>query len=526
MSPPPPGTLPPGTRIVYLAILSLCLLVSLGIGKYFYRRQRSAKSCFLGGGDMPGWLVGISISASMISAMTFLAIPGFSFKEDYRWVVPSFSFLIMAVFAIVVLIPFFRKASTPSGYAFLERRFGAWARVYAAGGFLLFNVLRLGVVLYVTCLSLEVFFGIPAIWLMLILGIAATLYAMMGGFEAVVWTEFFQAIVLVAGAVIMVPVVLHAIPGGMGTVFDLAGPLGKNKMAFGSFEFTFVEKTVWVMVLASLFYNASDYATRQDFIQRYRAPKDMRQARIAVAIGAVTVVPVWLYFNFLGTTLWTYYKVNPDPAVAEFTVSAPEKIVPYFMASQLPPVVTGLVLGAVLMAALSTLAPILNACAVTWAGDFHHRFFRGPAEALDELKLGRATTRALGVIMIALALLIHVLRTQTLQDLQATGQMLFSAGLFGLFLIGFFGHRISARASLCAAVCTVGLVLAWFAAHTWKWAAWAPDPFWIPVLSNLGLPAFAILFNKLMPPAEKPPAENPGAAAAGGGEAQPQTAKP
>lgn len=506
-----------GTRIIYLAILSICLVVSLGIGKYFSRRQKNAKSYFLGGGDMPGWLVGISISASMISAMTFLAIPGFSFKEDYRWVVPSFSFLIMAVFAIVVLIPFFRKASTPSGYAFLEQRFGAWARVYAAGGFLLFNVLRLGVVLYVTCLSLEVFFGIPAIWLMLILGIAATLYSMMGGFEAVVWTEFFQAIVLVMGAVIMVPVVLHAIPGGLGTVVDLAVPAGK--MSLGSFEFTFVEKTVWVMVLASLFYNASDYSTRQDFIQRYRAPKNMRQARIAVAIGAVTVVPVWLYFNFLGTTLWTYYKVNPDPVVAEFTVSAPEKIVPYFMASQLPPVVTGLVLGAILMAALSTLAPILNACAVTWAGDFHHRFFRGPAEARDELKLGRATTRALGVIMIVLALLIHVLRTQTLQDLQATGQMLFSAGLFGLFLIGFFGHRISARASLCAAACTVGIVLVWFAAHTWKWVAWAPDPFWIPVLSNLGLPTFAIVFNKFMPPVKNPAADTTG-------DAQTQTAKP
>jgi SSS family solute:Na+ symporter len=163
------------TRAIYLGILAICLLASLGIGKYFSRRQTSAKSYFLGSGNMPGWLVGISISASMISAMTFLATPGFSFKEDYRWVLPCLSFFIMAVFAIVVLIPFFRKASTPSGYTFLEQRFGPWARIYAAGGFLLFNVLRLGVVLYVTCLSLEVIFGIPAIWLMLILGAAATI---------------------------------------------------------------------------------------------------------------------------------------------------------------------------------------------------------------------------------------------------------------------------------------------------------------------------------------------------------------
>ena len=490
---PPPA----GARLIYITILLICLTVAVLIGKHFAGRQTSAKSYYLGGGNMPGWLVGISISASMISTMTFIAIPAFSFKEDYRWVVPSFSFLLMAILAIVFFIPFFRKADTPSGYAFLEQRFGTWARIYAAGGFLLFNVLRLGVVLYVTCLSLEIFFGIPAIVLMLLLGIVATLYSMMGGFEAVVWTEFFQAIVLVAGALIMVPVVLYAIPGGMDTVFEMARPAGK--MSFGSFEFTFVEKTIWVMVLASLFYNASDYATRQDFIQRYRAPKDIKQARIAVAIGAITVVPIWLYFNFLGTALWTYYQIKPDEVVMNFVAREPEKIVPYFMVTQLPPLLTGIVLGAFMMAAVSTLAPILNACAATWDGDFHHKFFKAKDDAGYAVKLGRKTTSAVGIIMIGLALLIHLLRTSTLQDLQATGQMLFSAGVFGLFLIGFFGHRIRARACLLAAICTVSTVGIWFAAYTWSWVSWAPDPFWIPVLSNTALPILAWLFNKLMP---------------------------
>lgn len=265
---------------------------------------------------MPGWLVGVSITASMISAMSFLAIPGFSFKEDYRWVAPSLTFSLMAVFAMVVLVPLFRRVKTPSGYSFLEQRFGTWARVYAAGGFLLFNILRLGVVLYVTCLSLEVFLGIPALWLMLILGCVAMAYTVAGGFEAVVWTEFFQAIVLVSGALILVPAALHFIPGGLHAVFDMAIPNGK--MSLGSTRFTLAEKTVWVMICASLFYNASDFTTRQDFIQRYRAARTTGQARIALAIGAFTVVPIWLYFNFLGTTLWAYYQLHPDPIVASF----------------------------------------------------------------------------------------------------------------------------------------------------------------------------------------------------------------
>lgn len=445
---------------------------------------------------MPGWLVGFSLTASMISAMTFVAIPGFSFKEDYRWVLPSFSFLFMAVFAMVVLVPFFRRVQTPSGYAFLEMRFGVWARMYAAVSFLLFKLLRLGIVLYVTSMSLEVFLGVPAVVMMLIIGVVATIYTMIGGFEAVVWTEFIQAIILIAGALLIVPAALHFIPGGLGEVFELAVPAGKT--SFGRTDFTFVEKTMWVMIIASLFTNASDYATRQDFIQRYRAASTATQARIALAVAAFTVVPIWLYFNLLGTVLWAFYKINPDPIVAEFAMREPEKIVPYFISTHLPPGVAGLVLAAILMASLSAMAPILNASAVTWVSDFHERFIaRGRSEAYY-LKVGRVSTGIFGVVMIVLALAIHAMRTQTLQDLQAVGSMIFSAGLFGLFIIGFFGHRVDSRSALIASLITVGVVCVWVAlgadAVLARWpgvALWLPDRFWIPVVSNLMLPALA-----------------------------------
>ena len=483
-------------RIAYGAILCVCLGISVGIGYYFSRRQIDAKTFFLGKGDMPGWLVGFSISANVISAMTFLATPGFSFRYDYRWFAESFSFFVMAIFAMVVLVPFYRQANTPSGYVFLEQRFGMWARVYAAAGFLLFNALRLGVVLYVTSLSLEVMFGIPAIWLMLILGTVATIYTMMGGFEAVVWTEFFQAVVLVIGALVLVPVALRTVPGGVDTVFALARPAGK--MSLGVTEFSFAGKTIWVMVLASLFYTASDFATRQDFIQRYRAARTAGQARVALLIAACTVAPIWIYFYFLGTVLWTYYQLNPDETVTAFAAQAPEKIVPYFMATHLSIGLNGLVLSAIVMASLSTLAPILNACAATWVGDFHLRFLYPGADEQQQLRLSRRTTQAMGVIMILLALLIHVLRTQTLQDLQATGQMLFSAGVFGLFMIGLFRCRIGRRAALYAVVTVVTMVGGWFTAQTQGWAGWLPDLFWVPVLSNLGLPVFAFLYARVL----------------------------
>lgn len=488
---------------VDLAILALCFAISLGIGWFFSRQKMGTSSYFLGEKKMPGWLVGCSITASTISAMTFLGLPAVSFKEDYHWVLPSFTFILIAVLAMVVVVPFFRRVATPSGYAFLEERFGTWARVYAAAGFLLFKLVRLAVVLYATCMALEVFLGISVVWLMVVVGIIATSYTMMGGFKAVVWTEFFQGLVLLTGASIIIPVAIHLIPGGLGTIYHLGLPAGK--LSLGAAHFSLSGKTVWVMVISSLFYNASDFTTRQDFIQRYRAPRTLRQARIALAIACVSVVPIWLGFNFLGTVLWTYYQTHADAGVAEIMAREPEKIVPYFMSAHLPAGLNGLVLAAISMASLSAIAAILNASAVTWVYDFHIRFITPIRDDKHAMVLSKQTTAITGAIMIFLGLWIHAMRTGTLQDLQATGQMVLSAGLFGLFMIGFFSDRVGRRAALYASAITVLLVAVWvtlgtdWATRTWPGvASWLPDPFWIPVLSNLCLPALALLFARLL----------------------------
>lgn len=453
---------------------------------------------------MPGWLLGFSLTASTISAMSFQAIPAFSFREDYRWMMQSVGFLVMAVVAIFIVVPFFRKVTTPSGYAYLEQRFGTWARMFAAGGFLILNLVRLGVILYVTCLSLEIFLGFSALALMLVVGVVTTIYTMAGGFEAVVWTELLQTAVLIGGALVLVPVALTAIPGGLTTVMETAIPAGK--MSLGSTEWTLAEKTVWVMLLASLFSMASDFTTRQDYIQRYRAASSLWQARLAIIIGVVTVVPVWLYFNFLGTVLWVLYKKVPDAAVAGFSESNPEKIVPHFILTGLPAGLTGLVMAGILMASVSTLAPILNACAVTWVSDFYQRFFVLNRSERHYLLAGRVSTAIFGSITVGLALWVGVSRTATLQDFLATIAMVLTAGVFGLFMLGFFSSRVGGRAALIAAIVTVSLVAGWVMVRNPIVAelypavyAKVPDLFWVPVLSNLLLPVIAVMMSRLWP---------------------------
>ena len=515
------------------AILLGAIIFNLSVGAFFARRQTGTGSYFLGSGKMPGWLVGFSITASMISAMTFLAIPGFTFKENWAWVLPSFSFLILGFLSAFFIVSFFRKVKTPSGYAFLEQRYGTWARVYAAFLFICFNLMRLGVVLYVTSIALDEFlpvgsfltnlqnelgspfpwpFNESIVWLILLLGLVATIYTMCGGFEAVVWTDFFQSMLFIFGGATLLPIILYHIAqsvdvsflGALAEIFDRASAAGK--LSIGHTELTFSEvdgsKTLWVFLISTLFVDANNYTTRQDLIQRYRAPKDLFNARVAVIIGACTVVPIWIYFNFLGTSLWAFYDINPSETVEAFRNSAPEKVVPYFMATYLPAGLKGFFLAAILTASLSTMAPMLNACTVTWIDDFYHRFLVKGRTDMHYMRAGRVSTLAIGLFMIGSAVLIFALRTQTIQNFHATFAMVFSIGLFGLFMVGFFTKRVGNRAAGLATAIVFPLGILWAILYSIDPSS-VPDILWLTVFLNLLLVVLAFGCSLIFPQEKK-----------------------
>ena len=474
--------------VIDMLIIVSAILGSVGIGFFFSGRQKSMSTFFLGSKGMSGWLLGFSMTATMISAMTFLATPGFAFKKDYLYFYPSLAMILTGFVAMYYFVPLFRKVTAPSGYEYLEKRFGVWARVYAAVGFLLFNILRSGVVLYATSLALSVVLGYDIVAIMLALGILATLYTMAGGFEAVIWSEMLQVVLLFVGAAVLVPTALNLIDGGAATVWKMGAPAGK--FGAGSLEWSFTEATLWVMLISNLFSTLAEYSTRQDFIQRYRAAKSLGHARLAILVGALTIIPTWGYFHFLGTSLWAYYEINPDPAVTAM-LDKPEGIVPYFVATQIPNGFRGLVMGAILMATLSTLAPLLNALAVTWMDDFHKRFINRKAADRHYLLLSRLTTALFGVGMIGVGVMFHSWRSGTLQDFNYILALVVSAGMMGLFFIGFFGRWVSGKAAGTAMALTVSLMALWLVADSAMFkkaypavAPYVPNLLWTCVLTN------------------------------------------
>lgn len=472
-----------------LAVIGLNFAVMIAIGISFARRSDSSDAYFLAGRSMSGWVVGMSLMATIVSSMTFLATPGFTYQEDWRYMPAHFTFLISNGLALVLFMPFFRRGHVRSAYEYLERRFGIWARLYAATGFILFQIFRLGVILYAACLAIETMSGFSLPWVIVVFGLLVASYTIAGGLQAVIWTDFVQGLALIGGGVLCLPVLISHLPGGLSQIFTEA--LADGKFSVGSTAFSWNEKTVWVITLLYFFFFTQLMCTDQMTIQRYCAMRTDREARKGILIATLTTVPVWAYFSFLGTALYVFYKNFPTP---ELGTMAAEQTLPFFILTQIPAGLAGFIISGLLAAAMSTLDSSINASAATVTTDFYRRLVAPAREERHYVKVGRWMSLAFGAVMIATGLLIHFTRTQTLMDLQTLVVSILSGGLLGLFLTGFLTQRVDSRAALIATACTFAGVCLWLVVGSDTGVGIfpglsrvLPDPFWIIVFSNIFL---------------------------------------
>ena len=232
------------TRWPDLAVIFLNLGVMVAIGVYCARKTRSADVYFLANRSMPGWVVAVSMMATIISSMTFLAIPGATFKENWRFMPAHALYFIPATVAFFVFMPFFRGGQIRSAYEYLERRFGTWARLYGAVAFLFLHMFRTGIILYTVSLPFQHMAGVDLAYAICAIGILVGVYTVAGGIEAVIYTDFIQGLVLILGGLICIPIIAYLLPGGISQIFTKA--YADSKFAVGSTAFNFSEDTVWV----------------------------------------------------------------------------------------------------------------------------------------------------------------------------------------------------------------------------------------------------------------------------------------
>ncbi len=491
------------------AVLIAYFVGTMSIGFYFWRKSRSTEGFTAAGRSLPGWVCGLSIFATYLSSISYLALPGKSFVANWNPFVFSLSIPIATWIAVRWFLPYYRASGEVSAYAMLERRFGVWARLYASVFYLLTQIARMGVVMYLMALPLAVIFGWDIRLIIVFTGISVTIYSFVGGIIAVIWADAIQAIVLMAGAVICLAVMLFGVEGGPAHVITTAAAAGKFSLGEfgagigdGGVWFDATSATFLVVLLYGLFINLQNFGIDQSYIQRYIASSSDREARKSLWLGGILYVPVSAVFFLIGTTLFVYYHAEQNeqdlPEVKQLVAGQrlmqrgvyPEykdadaevrtenyqhtlneqaaeltdkdigdRVFPHFIAKHLPPGLTGLLIAAVFAAAMSTVSTSLNSSATLLMSDYYRRFMNPRATERQCMLALYFGTIVWGIFGTGMALILVKL-TESALDIWWTLSGIFGGGMCGLFLLGMIGRRAKNPAAIAGVVVGV-LVILW-----------------------------------------------------------------
>lgn len=428
-------------------------LVLLIMGLYFMRRERGTDDYFLAGGRIPWWAAGISIFATGLSAITFMAIPAKSYDTDWIYFIQNMGVLIVIPAVVWIFLPFFRRLSVTTAYEYLEYRFNASLRLAGSAIYMLFQVGRVAIVTLLPALALSAVTGFDVTACILVMGGVCIVYTVLGGIEAVIWSDVLQTVILMGGALWALVVMINGIDGGFVAFVDEASASAKFRMADVSFDLT--RPTLLVIVLGAIFTSIIPYTSDQSIVQRYLTTKDEQASRRAIWLNGLMAIPASLLFFGLGTALWVYYRANP----AELGPTEKlDQILPYFIVDQLPAGVAGLVIAAVFAAAMSSLDSSMNSVSTAFTTDWYKRF-RREAGDVHYLRVARFATVVIGIVGTGAALFMAALDNTSLLDVWFKVIGLFGSPLAGLFILGVLSRRAGALAGWCGLLAGVGSVL-------------------------------------------------------------------
>ncbi len=438
-----------------ITALLIYLFGMLGMGFYFSRKNTSTEEYFVGGRSFAGWVIGLSLVGTSISSISFLAYPGDAFKTAWLRYLPNLMLPLAIVIAAYLFLPFFRRGKITSAYQYLEHRFGPSIRVYGAVAFITGQLVRISIILYLLSLLMQEMTGLDATTCIVISGLFVALYTIIGGIDAVIWTDVVQTVVLVFGGIFCLWVVVSELPGGFAQIFEVASREGK--FAFAelkegtlqpvSWDISLLDKTGTMMLLLGLTVWLTEYCANQNTVQRYCAAKSTKEARKAMWVAVCSSLPIWAFFMFLGTSLFVFFQEFPTLEATEMLNGErkAEAILPYFITNYLPPGLVGLVIAAAGAAAMSSLDSSINAISTVTIVDIYRRHLNKGKEDKHYLKAAWVVATITAVFMISGAIYLAHAETKTLQDTATVLVSLLGGGLLGMYLLGFFTRKGDAR---------------------------------------------------------------------------------
>lgn len=460
--------------LIYLGLMVL-------VGFWFSRKNKNADQYTKASGKIPGWAVGISLYATFLSSNTFLGVPGKAFGSDWNAFVFSLSMPLAAWISVKYFVPFYRKIGGISAYSNLEKRFGSWSRTYSVSCFLLIQIVRMGSIFFGIALSLQALTGYSMLSIMLVMGACILIYTVLGGMEAVIWTEVVQGVLKTLGGVLILYLVIKNIDGGVPEIYKTA--VRDGKFSLGSLNLDFVNSSFWVVFLYGLFMNLKAFGFDQNYVQRYHAAATAKEAGESVWLCVRLYVPISLVFFIIGTALYAYYNQHPEltevlrlQAASEklhLNASSEEvrqlaatlqpsdygdKVMPHFMVNMLPVGVLGVIISAILAAAMSTISSSMNASATVYLEDIHKRYFK--PDITEKMKLRILFIGATVFGLMGMMAGVAMIGVGSILDTWWKLSGVFAGGMFGLFLLSLIAQKTTGKDALLAVIAGV-LVILW-----------------------------------------------------------------
>ena len=495
-------------RTIDLAVLIAYMASVFGLGCWFARKSGSTQEFMAAGRSLPGWAVGLSIFGTYVSSIGFLGNTGKAYGGNWNSWVFGLSLPFAAIIAVRWFVPLYRKTDAISAYAQLETRFGPWARVYAMSLYLLSQLARIGSILYLVSLALAPLTGWDMTTIVLITGVMVTVYTLIGGIEAVIWTDVVQSVVLVGGAILCAVVMLMEIPGGSTQLFEIAN--ANEKFSLGTFSvapetFTAAAPSFWMVLIYGIFINLKNFGVDQSFVQRYVTAKSDQDAKNSVWLGTLLFPIVSTLFFFIGTGLFSLYQASPElreevrlqaavdqlknegaepveSAVAERAATLTDadfadKVLPHFIVNKLPVGVAGLLIAAIFAAAMSSIDTSLNSSATLVLCDIYERYVNPQTTERQSMTVLYGATLVFGVVGTSVAVILAAYNIKSALDVWWILEGIFSGGMLGLFLLGVLSRRAGNPQAILAGV-TGLMIIAWMVLSTqdfWpvKWADWS-----------------------------------------------------
>jgi SSS family solute:Na+ symporter len=430
-------------RLDLLVIVAYLVGVTI-FGLRFRHRDRSLKSYFLADKDIPWWAISLSIVAAETSTLTVISVPGLAYETDFRFLQLVIGFVVGRLVVSIVLIPQYFRGELVTAYQLIDRRFGPKLRSLTAGLFLVTRAAAEGVRVFAVAIVIGIattslLAGISDLGRDLaaigIVCLLTLIYTFEGGMAAVIWTDVLQLAIYVAGTGIALLTIVHMVPWGWTTIHQVAGHAGKFRVFDFSWNF-YSTYTFWSGVIGGAFLTTASHGTDQLIVQRLLAARNQRQSKLALVSSGIAVLAQFSLFLLVGAMLYVFYQLMP-PAVA-FTRS--DIVFPTFIVTRMPHGVSGLLISAILAAAMSNLSAALNALSSTTMVDFYQRW-RPRTSEVERVRLSRFATVGWALVLFGLAMLAR--HGGRVLEVGLSIASVAYGSLLGVFLLGVLTKRAS-----------------------------------------------------------------------------------